>query len=57
MKRFLDWLTFKQLAWASNVVRKHGYTIARIEHIAGADYICDSLGGMHRIGYAKGKKK
>jgi hypothetical protein len=57
MKRFLDWLAFRQLTWAANVVRKHGYTLARIKTVAGTDYICDSVGGMHRIGYSKEKKK
>lgn len=53
MKRFLNWLTFKQLEWAAAVVRKHGYTICRIEHVAGTDYILDGNGTRHKIG---GKK-
>lgn len=53
MKRFLDWVIFKQLEWAAAVVRKHGYTVARIEHIAGSDYILDPSGTRHRIGRKK----
>lgn len=53
MKKLLDWFIFKQLTWASNVVRKHGYTICRMEHIAGTDYILDSNGTRHKIGRKK----
>lgn len=53
MKRLLNWFISKQLAWASSVVHKHGYTVARIEHIAGTNYILDSSGTRHKIGARK----
>lgn len=54
-KRLKYWWHRRQLIKATEVIRKAGLTVARIEERAGAVYIQSTGGSWHRIG-GKGER-
>lgn len=47
------WWAAKKYQWAVGVIKSHGFSVVRMVHKAGTDYIVGNDGRMFRIGREK----